>query len=402
MISKMLSQRVSSINPSPTLSISAKVRKMRSEGVDVIGFGAGEPDFDTPLNIKEKAKEAIEQGFTKYTPTPGTKELRCAIVNKLKRDNNLTYSEDQILVSCGAKHSIFNALLTLCQEGDEVILPAPYWVSYPEMIKITQARPVIVRTKPENNFKITPVQLKKVITSRSKLLFLNSPSNPTGTVYRKNELESIADILVKNKIYCISDEIYEKIIYDNLPHISVASLSSEIKKLTLTINGVSKAYAMTGWRIGYCAAEKQIIEVMSRLQDHSTSAASSISQKAAEEALTGPQKSLKNILKEFSARRDYIFKRINTIPGLSCLKPQGAFYVFVDISQIKDKSCGCRFIQDSFSLAEILLDEARVAVVPGAVFGDDNFIRLSFATSMENIIEGLNRIEEFMGDLRQN
>jgi aspartate aminotransferase len=372
---------------------------MKQEGIDVIGFGAGEPDFDTPAHIKEAAKKAIDSGFTKYTPASGMKELKEAICRKFENDNNLDYSPEEIIVSCGAKHSIFNAILTLCHEDDEVILPSPYWVSYPEMIKVAGAKPVILKATPENNFKITPQQLQEAITSKTKLLILNSPSNPTGMVYPKNELLPISKILTEKGIFCISDEIYEKIIYDGQAHISIASLTPEIKKLTIVVNGVSKSYSMTGWRIGYAAGPKEIIQAMSNLQSHSTSNPTSISQKAALAALEGPQEPLCNMVAEFVKRRDYMVERLNSIKEISCLKPRGAFYVFPEVSQIIGRIFKGEIIKDSVFLAEILLDEANVAVVPGSVFGADEYLRLSYATSMKNISKGLERIERLINKL---
>jgi len=388
-----ISKRVNLISSSPTLAITARAKQMKQEGIDVIGFGAGEPDFDTPAHIKEAAKKAIDSGFTKYTPASGMKELKEAICRKFENDNNLDYSPEEIIVSCGAKHSIFNAILTLCNEDDEVILPSPYWVSYPEMIKVVGAKPVILKATQENNFKITPQQLQETITPKTKLLILNSPSNPTGMVYTKDELSSISNTLTEKGIFCISDEIYEKIIYDSQAHISIASLAPEIKKLTIVVNGVSKSYSMTGWRIGYAAGSKEIIRAMSNLQSHSTSNPTSISQKAALAALEGPQEPLCNMVAEFVKRRDYIVERLNSIKEISCLKPQGAFYVFPEVSQIIGRIFKGEIIKDSVFLAEILLDEANVAAVPGSVFGADEYLRLSYATSMKNISKGLERIE---------
>lgn len=394
-----VSKRLSLVGSSPTLAITAKAKKMKQEGIDIIGFGAGEPDFDTPLHIKEAAKKALDEGFTKYTPASGIKELKEAICRKFKEDNNLDFSPEEILISCGAKHSIFNAILALCDEGDEVILPSPYWVSYPEMIKVVGAKAVILQTTPKENFKITPQKLEEAITEKTKLLILNTPSNPTGMVYTKDELLSISNILVKRGIWCISDEIYEKIIYDGKEHISIASLGPEIKKLTIVINGVSKSYSMTGWRIGYAAGPKEVIKAMSNLQSHSTSNPASVSQRGALAALEGPQESLNYMVSEFCKRRDYIVKRLNSIENISCLKPAGAFYVFPDVSRIIGERFGKERIEDSFSLAEILLTRARVAVVPGSAFGAEGYLRLSYATSMENISEGLERIEEFIEKL---
>lgn len=388
-----ISERVNLISSSPTLAITARAKQMKQEGIDVIGFGAGEPDFDTPAHIKEAAKKAIDSGFTKYTPASGMKELKEAICRKFENDNNLDYSPEEIIVSCGAKHSIFNAILTLCNEDDEVILPSPYWVSYPEMIKVAGAKPVILKATQKNNFKITPQQLQETITPKTKLLILNSPSNPTGMVYTKDELSSISNTLTEKGIFCISDEIYEKIIYDGQEHISIASLAPEIKKLTIVVNGVSKSYSMTGWRIGYAAGPKEIVQAMSNLQSHSTSNPTSISQKAALAALEGPQEPLCNMVAEFVKRRDYMVERLNSIKEISCLKPRGAFYVFPEVSQIIGRIFKGEIIKDSVFLAEILLDEANVALVPGSVFGADEYLRLSYATSMKNISKGLERIE---------
>ncbi len=396
MIESQLSKRVKSVSPSPTLGITAKANKMRAEGIDVVNFGAGEPDFDTPANIKEAAKKAIDSGFTKYTPTSGTKGLKEAICKKLKKDNGLDYKPEEILVSCGAKHSVFNAVLAVCDEGDEVILPSPYWVSYPEMIKLAGANPVVIKTTQQNNFKITPAQLRDAITPKTKLIMLNSPSNPTGVVYTRKELQSLSEILVEAGVCCISDEVYEKIIYDGKEHVSIASLSSEMKKLTIVVNGVSKTYSMTGWRIGYAAGPKEVIDGMSNLQDHSTSNPTSISQMAALEALEGPQKSVEEMIQAFTERRNYIVERLNLLKGVNCLMPDGAFYVFPDMSQILGKKYMGKTIENSFSLTELLLTEVKVAVVPGAVFGDDNHLRLSYATSMRSIVKGMDRIEEFL------
>ena len=390
-----ISKKVSQISPSPTLSITAKAKKMQAEGINVIGFGAGEPDFDTPVNIKEAAKKAIDKGFTKYTPTAGTKELKDAICAKFKKDNNLEYLPDEIIVSCGAKHSIFNIILTLCDEDDEVILPLPYWVSYPEMIKVAGAKAVILNTTKESGFKITPEQLEKAIRPNTKLLILNSPSNPTGMVYSESELKELSEIITKAGIYCISDEIYEKVIYDQ-QHVSIAYFGEDIEKRIIVVNGVSKAYSMTGWRIGYCAGPKEIIQAMSNLQDHSTSNPTSIAQAASVEALTGSQDDLEKMVREFKKRRDFMVDRVNAITGISTIKPQGAFYCWVDISGILQKNINGKKIMNSMDLTDALLNGAHVAVVPGGVFGDDNYIRLSYATSMENIIEGLNRIECFI------
>lgn len=391
-----ISTRIAQISPSATLAITAKAKQMKSEGIDIIGFGAGEPDFDTPDHIKEAAKKAIDEGFTKYTPASGTAELKEAVCKKFKNDNNLDYSPQEIIVSCGAKHSIYNAIIVLCSEGDEVILPSPYWVSYPEMIKASGATPVALKMTQKSNFKILPFQLIEAITSKTKLLILNSPSNPTGMLYTKDELQAISQILVEKGIFCISDEIYEEIIYDGQEHISIASLGPEIKELTIVVNGVSKAYSMTGWRIGYTAGRRDIIKAMSNLQSHSTSNPTSIAQKAALAALEGSREPIDAMVTEFKKRRDYIIERLNSINGISCLKTQGAFYVFPDVSELFGKSFNGKEIKDSMSLTEVLLDKAQVAVVPGSAFGSDENLRLSYAISMESIKEGLNRIEEFV------
>ncbi len=391
-----ISKRVSLISPSPTLKISAKAKEMKLQGIDVISFSAGEPDFDTPVHIKEAAKKALDEGFTKYTPASGIRVLKEAICKKFREDNNLIFSPEEILISCGAKHSIFNAILSLCDEGDEVILPSPYWVSYPEMIKVAGGKPVILKTTEENNFKAKPEQLKEAITSKTKLFILNSPCNPTGTVYAKDELQLLSNILISSNVYCISDEIYEKIIYDGEEHVSIASLGEEIRQLTLAINGVSKSYSMTGWRVGYAAGAAKIISAMSNLQSHSTSNPTSISQMAALEALSGPQGQVTEMVGEFRKRRDFIVEKLNQIPGISCLKPKGAFYAFANVSGILEKE---KVMKDSTSLAEKLLVEANVAVVPGAAFGDDNYIRFSYATSLKKIKEGVERIKKFLGKI---
>lgn len=396
----MLSQRIKEISSSITLAITAKAKELKEKGVNIIEMAAGEPDFDTPEHIKRVAKEAIDKGFTKYTPSSGIEELKKAICRKFKQDNNLEYTTDEILISCGAKHSIFNAILTLCEEKDEVIIPSPYWVSYLEMVKVAGATPVILETNEKDMFKLNPKKLEKIITSQTKLLILNSPSNPTGMVYNKNELWAISRILVERKIYCISDEIYEKIIYHGVTHTSIASLGEDIKKLTIVINGVSKAYSMTGWRIGYAAADREIIQGMSKLQSHSTSNPTSISQKASLAALEGNQTFLKKMINEFKKRRDYIVERINSIEGISCLKPQGAFYVFADISPVIGKTFRGKVIKDAFTFSQLLLEEAKVAVIPGNAFGKETHVRISYATSLENIKKGMDRIEKFMRELK--
>lgn len=394
-----LSKRARAIGPSPTLGITAKAKAMKAEGIDVIGFGAGEPDFDTPDHIKQAAIQAISEGFTKYTPTAGIPELKKAICARLKEDSGLEYEPANVIVSCGAKHSLFNIIQVLCEEGDEVIIPGPYWVSYPEMVRVAGATPVIIETTEKTGFKITPEMLEQHITRQTKLLILNSPSNPTGSVYSRAELEHLAAVILKHRIGVISDEIYDKLVYDGLRSVSIASLGPEIKAQTLVVNGVSKAYAMTGWRIGYVVGDKTIIGAISNLQDHSTSNPTSIAQRAALAALTGSQEPISEMVREFGRRRDYMIERLNRIPGITCLKPQGAFYAFPNVSGIIGKSHKGKRIRSSMDLVELLLTEARVAVLPGSPFGAENYLRLSYATSMKNIAAGLDRIEAFVRQL---
>lgn len=388
-----LSKKALAISPSVTLEITAKAKAMKAEGIDVIGFGAGEPDFDTPDNIKEAGIKAINEGLTRYTAASGIVELKEAICKKLRVDNNLEYSPDNIVISSGAKHSIFNALMAVINPGDEVIVGIPYWVSYPEMIRLAGGVPVYIETKEEKDFKFTTEDLERVRTDKTKALILNSPSNPTGAIYEKGELIEIANWAVKNGIIVISDEIYEKLVYDG-EHISIASLNSEIKDLTIVINGMSKAYAMTGWRIGYAAANNEIAKVMSNVQSHTTSNPCSISQYASVEGILGDQDDVYKMREEFKKRRDFMVDKVNSIKGLSCRKPKGAFYIMVNITEVKGKTIDGITINDSLDMAKLLLDKAKVAVIPGIGFGADDYIRLSYATSMENIEEGLNRIQE--------
>ena len=389
-----ISKRASKIAPSITLAISAKAKQMQAEGIDVVGFGAGEPDFDTPEPIKEAAIAAIKAGFTKYTADSGIPELKKAISEKFKRDNNLEYEPAQILVSSGAKHSLFNAIFVLCDDGDEVIIPAPYWVSYEEQVKMAGATTVIVETQESNDFKLTPELFQKTITPKTKAIILNSPCNPTGTVYERDELEALANVAVQNGIYIIADEIYEYLVYDGAKHHSIAGFSQKIKDLTITINGVSKAYSMTGWRIGYAAGPKEIIQAMANVQSHATSNAVSISQKAAVAALQGSQECIAQMAAEFDKRRQVIVAGLNKIKGFSCRTPKGAFYAFPNVSGVYSLKFNGKPINNSFALTEFLLDEARVAVVPGDAFGAPNYIRLSYATSLANIEKGLERIQK--------
>lgn len=396
-----LSKKHLEISESLTLAISARAKAMKAAGLDVIGFGAGEPDFNTPDFIIESAKEALDRGFTGYTSASGTKELKEAICGKLQKDNGLEYNIDQVIVSNGAKHSLYNTLQAILNPGDEVIIPVPYWVSYPELVKMGGGKPVYVETNEEYGFKMEIEELKKVVTPRTKALILNSPSNPTGTVYEKGELEAIAELAVEKGFFIISDEIYEKLIYDGVKHTSIASLGPEIKDLTIVINGMSKAFAMTGWRIGYAAGRKDIIKVMSNIQSHSTSNPNSIAQYASVTALTDPraEEAIEMMVREFNQRRKYMAEKLNSVNGLSCLLPQGAFYVFLNIGGVIGKSYQNKEIDGSLAFADNLLEAEKVAVVPGVAFWADNFVRLSYATSMDNISRGLKRIERFIGKL---
>lgn len=390
LIDTRLAERLKNINPSLTLAITSKAKKLKSEGSDIVTLAAGEPDFDTPDFIKDAAILAIKSGFTKYTPTTGIPELKAAICEKLKKDNSVEYLPDQIVVSCGAKHSIFNALFTLINKQDEVLIPSPYWVSYPEIVKLCEGKPVFIKTSPANNFKLALKELQRYITLKTKLLILNSPSNPCGSVYSEEELKAIAEICVEKKIFVLSDEIYEKIIYDGLKHASIASLNKKIYDLTVTVNGLSKSYSMTGWRIGYMAAPAYIAEAVSKIQDHSTSNPASVSQKAAVAALGAGEGFIKDMRQEFQKRRDYLSKRLEPLKKLSFSLPQGAFYIFCGISKTK---------LNSVTFANRLLDEAGVAIIPGCPFGWDNYVRISFATSIEQLTKGMDRIEEWISKL---
>ena len=395
----ILSSRAKELKPSPTLALTAKVKSMQAQGIRVISFGAGEPDFDTPAHIKQAAIQAIHEGFTKYTAVGGTDELKDAIIAKFQRDNHLTYKRSQVLASCGGKHSFYNLAQAILEEGDQVIIPSPYWVSYPPMVALTGATPIIVETHEQSDFKMTIDDFRKAITPRTKALILNSPSNPTGSAYTRKELERIADIAIEKNVLVLSDEIYEKIVYDDFQCVSIASLGEEIKRGTVIVHGVAKTYAMTGWRIGFAAGPEEIIAAMSNVQSQSTSNPNSIAQKASIEALVGPQDEVTKMVSAFAERRAYILDRLNKIPGVSCYKPAGAFYAFPNFSSTYGRSYQGQKIGDSTGLANYLLEVARVAVVPGIEFGTDRFIRLSFATSMEEIREGIDRIEEVLKKL---
>ncbi len=381
-----LSSHAIQLSPSLTLAIDSKAKAMRAEGLDVCGFGAGEPDFDTPEHIKEAAIKALQEGFTKYTPSAGLPELRTAISEKFSADNGLDYKPGQVVVSNGAKQSCYNAILACCQPGDEVVIPAPYWLSYPDMVRLVGAEPVIVKTKAENSYKMTAEEFEKAMSPRTKMVILNSPGNPTGSVYTREELEALVEVALSEDIFILSDEIYEKLIYDDAVHISPASLSKEAYDLTITVNGFSKAYAMTGWRLGYLGAPEEIAKVIDSLQSHSTSGPNSFAQKGAVAALKGSQQCVADMREEFNIRREYMYERITAIPNISAVKPLGAFYLLADIS---------KFGFSSTNFADRLLSKAEVAVVPGVAFGDDNTIRLSYAADLETIKTGLDRIEQF-------
>jgi len=391
-----VSKKISNIAPSMTLAVDAKLKQMVADGIKVYGFGAGEPDFDTPKYIRDAAVCAIEKGCTRYTAAQGTMDLRKAICAKLERENNLKYEPNQIIASSGAKHSLSNTFAAILNPGDEVILPIPYWVSYTEIIKLNDGVPVLVPTKKENNFKMTKAELKNALTPKTKAILINTPSNPTGAVYTEQELKDIAEVAVENELFVVADEIYERLTYDGKKQVSIASLGNEIKDLTILINGMSKTYAMTGWRLGYAAANEKLIKSMSSVQSHAVSHPSSITQYASAAALNGPQDDVEKMIQEFEKRRIYMYERINAIEGLSCIKPEGAFYVFADISNyIGKKLCGVK-LNSSLDFAQTMLEKGHVAVIPGAAFGADNYIRLSYATSMEVIKNGLDTFESFV------
>jgi aspartate aminotransferase len=394
-----LASRAQRLKPSATLLITAKAKALKADGIDVVGFGAGEPDFDTPLNIKDEAKRAINDGFTKYTAVGGTDDLKNAIIFRLKEDYGLTYDKSQIMVSCGAKHTLYNLTQVVIEEGNEVIIPSPYWVSYPEQVTLAGGTPVIIETREEDGFKIDPDELKKKLTSRTKAFILNYPSNPTGATYNEEDLGELAGIALDAGLIIISDEIYDKIIYDGLTHTPIATIGEDVKKSTILVNGVSKSYSMTGWRIGYSAGDRDVSSAMSKLQGQSTSNPTSISQMAAIEAFKGPQDEVAKMVREFEKRKNYIASRLNDISGVRCFHPQGAFYVFPNISKFFGKSYNGKVISNSVDFSEYLLDVAKVAVVPGIEFGSDKHVRISYATSMEEIVKGVDRIEEALAKL---
>ena len=393
---KPVSKIAEAVRASTTLAVDSLAKQMKADGLDVVGFGTGEPDFNTPDNINMAGIKAICDGKTKYTPAAGIIPLRKAIAQRLKEDCGVDYDYTQIVVASGAKHSVYIALAAITNPGDEIIIPAPFWVSYYEMVRMVGGTPIIVEAGENQNFKITAEQLEAAITDKTKCLMLNNPSNPTGMIYSKDELSAIADVCVKHDLYIIADEIYYQLIYDRIEFTSIASLGEDVKERTLLINGVSKSYAMTGWRVGYCAANKTLAKIMSNFLSHSTGAPSTISQWASVEALTGPQEGIEAMRLAFLERRDYIVKRINSIPDVSCIKPNGAFYVMMNIEKLVGKTLGGKLIENDDDFAVALLEKALVAVVPCSGFGMKNFVRWSYAASMENIEKGLDRLEKFV------
>ncbi len=395
-----VSRRARNLVPSATLAIAATARRLRAQGVDVLGFGHGEPDFDTPEHIKEAAIQAIREGFTKYTASGGIDELKDAVATKLKRDNGLSYTREQILISCGGKHSLFNVFQALLEPGDEVIIPAPYWVSFPEQVKLCDGKPVFVPTHEREGFRLHRALVEPHLSPRTKILVLNSPCNPTGAALSPAELQGLADLATERGFWLLSDETYEALVYDGHQHVSIASLGERVYAQTILVSSLSKAYAMTGWRVGYTAAPKEIIRAMDGLQSQETSNPTSIAQRAAVAALTGPQETVGQMRAEFDRRRRYIVERLNGMPGVKCLRPQGAFYVFPNVSGLYGKQHAGTILRNSTEFTAYLLEAARIAVVPGVEFGSDDHVRISYATSLENIQKGMDRMAEAVGQLR--
>ncbi len=396
----MFTSRINNMTPSATIEITSKIAELKKKGIEIIAFNIGEPDFDTPENIRERAKEGLDIGHTRYTPAAGTIELREEIAKKLYKENKLKYSYNDIIVSNGAKQSIMNALLTLCEKGDEVVIPSPYWVSYIEMVKLTGAKPVLVQLEEKDNFKLDIEKIKQNINEKTKCIMLNSPNNPTGSIYTEKQLREIGKICVDNDIYILADEIYEKLIYDGEKHISIGTFSEEIKNKTILINGVSKSYAMTGWRIGYAAGPRKLVKAMSDLQGHMTSGPNAPAQYASLEALANTEKSVEVMVKEFDRRRKYIVDRINSIEGMTCNLPKGAFYVMPNVKSFYGKSYASYKIKNSMDLTNYLLEEAKIAVAPGEAFGINNNIRIAYSNSMENIEKGMNQMENALKKLK--
>ncbi len=395
-----LSRKAAAVKPSSTLAITAKAKELRAQGKDVVGFGAGEPDFNTPENICNAAIDAIHSGFTKYTPASGTNELKEAVCRKFKEFNGLDYKPEQIVISNGGKHSLTNIFTVLLNPGDEVIIPAPFWLSYPEIIKMADGVPVIVNTAKEQGYKLTAPALRQAVTDKTKALVLNTPNNPTGMLYTREELQAIAEVAVEKDFYVVADEMYENLVYGEQEHVSIASLGKEIYDRTITCSGLAKSYAMTGWRVGYTGSSVEIAKRMGSVQSHQTSNPNSIAQKAAVEALNGPQESVKKMHDEFDKRRRYMYQRICDMPYISTVEPMGAFYEFVDVSQVIGKSYQGRVIRDAAEMAEILINDYNTAVVPCADFGFPDHMRLSYAISVQQIEKGLDRIEAFLKELK--
>lgn len=395
-----ISQRARNLVPSATLAIAATARRLRAQGIDVIGFGHGEPDFDTPEHIKEAAIQAIREGFTKYTASGGIDELKDAVATKLKRDNGLVYAREQILISCGGKHSLFNVFQALLEPGDEVIIPAPYWVSFPEQVKLCEGKPVFAHTHEREGFRLHRALVEPLLTPRTKILVLNSPCNPTGAALTPAELQGLADLATEWGFWLLSDETYESLVYEGHQHVSIGSLGDRVYAQTILVSSLSKAYAMTGWRVGYTAAPKEIIRAMDALQSQETSNPTSIAQRAAVVALTGPQEAVQRMREEFDRRRRYIVDRLNAMPGIKCLSPQGAFYVFPNVSGMYGKHYAGTIIRNSGDFTSYLLEAARIAVVPGVEFGSDDHVRISYATSLANIEKGMDRMAEAVRQLQ--
>ncbi len=396
---KSLSHKIQQIEESQTLALAARAKELKNAGIDVISLTAGEPDFPTPFHVKIAAVTAIDENFTHYTPNQGISELTKAVCKKFEHDNNLSFEQSEILVSCGAKHSIYNALQAICNPGDEVVIPSPYWVSYPEIAKLVDARPVIVQATHENNFKITPRQLRQTINAKTKAFIFNSPSNPTGAVYSQGEIEEIADVVKETGVYVISDEIYEKVLYDGTKHFSIGSIKN-IRDQVITVNGVSKAYAMTGWRIGYLGANRKIVDAAAKVQSQVTSNTTSIAQKAAVAALSGPTAEIEMMVTEFKRRRDFVYEQLHDITGVDLDLPKGAFYFFPFIGDYIGKRINGKILRDDATLSEFLLDDARVAVIPGSAFGAKNYIRLSYACSMKELQTAARRLSDSLKKLQ--
>ena len=395
-----LAQRVSSLQPSATMALSARAKALRAQGIEIIDFGLGEPDFDTPAHVKKAAIEAIKAGFTKYTPPGGTDELKSAVMEKFKKDNGLQYEKNQVVVSSGAKHSLYNLAQVLFEEGDEVLIPSPYWVSYPVQIQLSDARPVIIETREEDHFLVTPEQLLQYITPRTRALILNSPSNPTGSAYNRQQLEKLAEVILEKNLIVISDEIYEPFVYDGFQHTSIASIHPELKNRTIVVNGVSKSHAMTGWRIGYAAGPKEVIKAIETVQSQSTSNPTSIAQKAAVAALQGDSTFTQSMVSEFNKRRRYLVDRLNQIPGINCVLPVGSFYAFPNIKGLLPAQGKGGRMETGTALADYFLEEARVAAVAGDAFGAPGHLRISYATSFDNIKSGMDQMAKAVEQLK--